>query len=145
MGPALTLDPAGGHYAWYTGESPDDDSLPGRPAPGVYLVPWRLDVGAVGAKRARHDSLANVSRPMLAALEHATLVGVLGESTIAPKRKVLALRRLEMDGTLTPWLYLGSGVKSGAIAGQGAHSAWAAWAEQSTGETRVRVARLARR
>jgi hypothetical protein len=55
---------------------------------------------------------------------------------------VLAVRRLEPDGALTPWLYLGSAVKSGAIAGQGASSAWAAWTEKTDEVTRVRVARL---
>jgi len=55
---------------------------------------------------------------------------------------VLALRRLEPDGALTPWLYLGSGVKSGAIAGRGEQGAWAAWSEPGDGGPRVRVARL---
>jgi hypothetical protein len=52
------------------------------------------------------------------------------------------VRRLEPDGTLTPWLFLGSGVKSGAIAAHGEQGAWAAWAEPGDGGPRVRVARL---
>ena len=146
VGPALTMDVGGGHYAWFTGESPEDDSLPGRPEPGVYLVPWRIDAGALGAKRMLGDSLGDPSRPMLAKLEHATLVGAIGKAASGPDRRVLALRRLGLDGALSPWLYLGSGVKSAAIAGQGAHGAWAAWAETAGGDgTRVRVVRLSAR
>ena len=145
VGPTLTLDASGGHYAWFTGESPDDDSFPGRPAPGVYLVPWRVDAGPVGARRGLGDSLMNMTRPMLARLDRGTLVGVLGQAPAPSMHKVLALRVLELDGTLSPWLYLGSGVKTAAIAGQGARGAWAAWAETAEGGTRVRVARLAGR
>lgn len=145
VGPALTLGAGGGHYAWFTGETQADDSLPGRPAPGVYLVPWRIDVGAVGVKRQLRDSLSDVSRPMLARMDHGTLVGVIGKAAGKPAHKVLALRKLGLDGSLSPWAYLGSGVRSGAIAGQGAYNAWAAWAEQSGDGTRVRLARLAER
>ncbi len=145
VGPALTLDVGGGQYAWFTGESPDGATRRGRPAPGVYLVSWRVGAGAVGVKRALGDSLDNVTRPMLARLDHGTLVGALGQAQGPPVRKVLALRMLGLDGTLSPWLYLGSGVKSAAIAGQGARDAWAAWAEAAEGGTRVRVAKLARR
>jgi hypothetical protein len=145
VGPALTMDVGRGHYAWFTGESPEDASLPGRPAPGVYLVSWRIGAGAVGVKRALGDSLERVTRPMLARLEHGTLVGVLGRAVGPPQHQVLALRTLEADGTLSPWLYLGSGVKSAAIAGQGARGAWAAWAEAAPGGTRVRLAKLAGR
>ena len=148
VGPALTLEAGGGHIAWFTGESPDDASLPGRPAPGVYLTRWRTDVGAVGVKRALADSVVQASRPMLARLDHGTLVGVLGQSASMPRHRLLALRVLELDGTLSPWAYLGSAVKSAAIAGQGEHTAWAAWAEQTDaaeGGSRVRVARLAGR
>jgi hypothetical protein len=145
MGPALTMDDGGGHIAWFTGESPADDSLPGRPAPGVYLTRWRVATGAVGLKRALGDSLAQPTRPMLARLYHGTLVGVLGQSVSAPVHKVLALRVLDLDGSLSPWFCLGSGVKSAAIAGEGAHGAWAAWTEPIDGGTRVRVARLAGR
>ena len=145
VGPALTMDMGGGHYAWFTGESPDDDSLnavSARPAPGVYLVPWRIDAGATGPKRALADSLGDPSRPMLARLESGTLVGAIGAAASGPARKVLAVRRLELDGVLSPWLYLGSGVKSGAIAAQGDRAAWAAWTEGDKHGTRVRVVRL---
>ena len=143
VGPALTMDIGGGQYAWFTGESPEDDSLPGRPAPGVYMVPWRLGVGPRGPKRVLGDSLGDPSRPLLARFENGTIVGAIGNAADGAKRKVLALRKLELDGTLTPWLYLGSGVKSAAIAGQGARNAWATWAETDGDGTRVRVARLA--
>ena len=142
VGPSLTLENGGGQYLWYTGESPVDSLLPGRPAPGVYLVPWRADVGATGLKRELADSLAEASHPMLASLGRGTLVGALGETPEATSRKVLALRRLEPDGALTRWLFLGSGVKSGAIAAFGAQGAWAAWCEPGDGQPRVRVARL---
>jgi hypothetical protein len=145
VGPSLTMDVGHGHYAWFTGESPDDAMLPDRPAPGVYLVSWRVGAGAVGVKRALGDSLERVTRPMLARLDRGTLVGVLGRTAGQPQHQVLALRTLELDGTLTPWVYLGSGVKSAAIAGQGARGAWAAWAETTAGGTRVRVARLSGR
>jgi hypothetical protein len=142
VGPAVTLDVGRGHYAWFTGESPDDSLLPGRPAPGVYLVSWRVGAGAVGVKRALGDSLERVTRPMLARLDRGTLVGVLGRAAGPPRHQVLALRVLELDGTLTPWVYLGSDVRSAAIAGRGARGAWAAWAEATAGGTRVRLARL---
>jgi hypothetical protein len=142
VGPALTLENGAGHYFWYTGESPADSLLPGRPLPGLYLVPWRVEVGAAGPKRELGDSLANASHPMLASLGRGTLLGAIGESPGAAGRKVLALRRLEPDGTLTPWLFLGSGVKSGAIVGSGEQGAWAAWAEPGDAGPRVRVARL---
>jgi hypothetical protein len=146
VGPALTLEDAGrGHYAWFTGDTPEDAMLPDRPAPGVYLVTWRVGVGAVGVKRALGDSLERLTLPMLARLDRGTLVGVLGRAVGLPGRQVLALRTLELDGRLTPWVYLGSGVQSAAIAGQGARGAWAAWAEATAGGSRVRVVRLAGR
>ena len=142
VGPVLTLENGGGHYFWYTGESPADSLLPGRPVPGLYLVPWRVEVGAAGPKRELADSLGNASRPMLASLGRGTLLGAIGQSPGAAGRKVLALRRLEPDGALTPWLFLGSGVRSGAIAAHGEQGAWAAWTEPGDGGPRVRVARL---
>jgi len=146
VGPALTLEePGRGHYAWFTGESPEDAMLPDRPGTGVYLITWRVGLGAVGVKRALDDSLERVTRPMLARLDRGTLVGALGRALGPPERQVLALRTLELDGRLTPWVYLGSGVESAAIAGDGARGAWAAWAEATAGGSRVRVARLARR
>ena len=145
VGPALTFHSGGGHYAWFTGESPDDSALAGRPAPGVYLVPWRVGAGPVGTKRALADSLGDASRPMLATLGRGTLVAAIGRAVGGPDRKVLAVRRLEPDGELTPWLYLGSGVRSGTVAGQGSSGAWASWAEQFGERTRVRVVRMAER
>jgi hypothetical protein len=142
VGSAMTLENGGGHYFWYTGESPADSLLPGRPLPGLYLVPWRVEVGAAGPKRDIGDSLGNASRPMLASLGRGTLLGAIGESPGAVGRKVLALRRLEPDGSLTPWLFLGSGVKSGTIAARVEQGAWAAWTEPGDGGPRVRVAKL---
>jgi hypothetical protein len=142
VGPALTLENGVGHYFWYTGESPADSLLPGRPMPGLYLVPWRVEVGATGPKRGLSDSLGAASRPMLASLGRGTQLGAIGESPGTARRKVLALRRLEPDGALTSWLFLGSGVKSGAIAAHGEQGAWAAWTEPGGDQLRVRVARL---
>src|SRR5262249_34302996 len=116
--------------------------LPGRPVPGIYLVPWRVDAGATGLKRELTDSLVDASHPMIASLGRGTLVGALGGSPGGASRKVLALRRLEADGSLTRWLYLGSGVKSAAVAAFGAQGAWAAWCEPGDGQPRVRVARM---
>lgn len=145
MGPAVTMNGEGGQYLWYTGESPEDSLLAGRPAPGVYLVPWQRGLGASGPKRAIADSLRDAARPMLAQLDRGTMVAAIGKAVGGPERKVLAVRRLEPDGALTPWLYLGSGVRSGAVASHGTATAWAAWAELEGERTRVRVARLARR
>ena len=142
VGPSLTLENGAGHYIWYTGESPADRDLPGRPAPGIYLVPWRVEVGAAGPKRELGDSLLSASRPLVAGLGRGTLVGAIGETPGTHGRKVFALRRLEPDGALTPWLFIGSGVKSGAIAARGEQGAWAAWTEPGDAGPRVRVARL---
>ena len=142
VGPSLTIDGDGGHYAWFTGESPEDSLLPGRPAPGAYLVPWRMGAGATGPKRALDDSLREATRPMLARLGHGTAVAAIGRAVGGPERRVLAVRRLGADGTLSPWLYLGAAVRSAAITGQGMNGAWAAWTEQIDDGTRVRVARL---
>jgi len=145
VGPALTLAAGGsGHYLWFTGESLDGQQQ-GRPAPGVYLVPWRVDAGASGPKRSLADSLLAPSRPMLASLGRGTLVGVIGSAPGPAKRNVLAVRRLEPDGTLSRWLYLGSRVKSADVAARGEEDAWAAWAEEAGAGTRVRVARLSAR
>jgi len=145
VGPSVTLEGDGGHYAWFTGESPDDATLPGRPEPGVYLVPWHEGAGASGPRRVLSDSLRDATRPMLARLGRGTLVGAIGGAVGGPTRRVLAVRRLDPDGRLTPWLYLGSGVRSAAVSGQGATVAWAAWAEIDEDRPRVRVARLAAR
>jgi hypothetical protein len=145
MGPAVTIEGERGQYFWYTGESSDDSRFPGRPAPGIYLVPWQRGTGASGPKRAIGDSLLDAARPMLARLDRGTLVAAIGKAVGRPERKVLAVRRLEPDGALSPWLYLGSAVKSGAVASQGTATAWAAWAELEGERTRVRVSRLTRR
>jgi hypothetical protein len=145
VGPSLTLEGEGGHYAWFTGESAKDDRLGERPAPGAYLVPWRLGAGAAGPRRALSDSLREAGGPMLARLGRGTMVAAIGRAVGGPERRVLAVRRLDPDGALSPWLYLGTGVHSAAVAGGGLASAWAAWAEQEEHRTRVRVARLASR
>jgi len=137
VGPALTLDPAGGgEYAWFTGAGP---------TPGVWIVPWRADGGAAGMKRALDDSLRDVTRPMLSPMGSATLAGVLARPRRAGPRKVLAVRVLDADGSATPWLFLGSAVRSAAIAGAGPGTAYVAWLEERAEGPRLRVARIARR
>ena len=145
-GPALTWNRAGGgHYAWFTGESPAGSPAAGRPAPGVYLVPWRAGQGAAGMKRAIAAGLPDAARPLLAPLGAATLVGVVARSAGLAPHRALAVRALDPDGTLTPWLFLGAGVRAATLAGGNARAAWAAWTERDGAATRVRVARLVRR
>jgi hypothetical protein len=104
-----------------------------------------MGAGAIGPRRALDDSLAGASFPMLARLGRGSIVGAIGTAGGDAGARVLAVRRLEPDGALSPWLHLGSGVRSGAVAGHGMHGAWAAWAERDEDRTRVRLARLARR
>lgn len=140
MGPSLTLNRgAGGHYAWFTGAQ---DAVT---SPGVYVAPWRMNVGASGMRRALDDSLFDVMRPMLSPMGGATLAGVLGRSRADSTRRLLAVRAMDLDGAWTAWLFLGVHVKSAAIAGAGPRVACAAWVEKSGDGSRVRVARLTRR
>jgi hypothetical protein len=142
IGPALTMNRAGGgHYLWFTGAEHESAGV----TPGVYLVPWRLDAGASGPRRALADSLRDASRPMLAAMSTTTLAGVIGRARADSTRRVLAVRAIGVDGELTPWLFLGSGVRSAALAGAGARRAYATWIEQSDAGSRLRLARLDRR
>ncbi len=143
IGPAVSFGTNGNYVAWYTGESPADDSLPGRPAPGIYLSAWLPRVGPVHATLALDDSLHEATHPLLATFGSATLIGALGRAS-APDRHVLALRTLESGGERSPWLMLGSHVKSAAIATFGETRAYALWTEGEKDAPRVRLVRLAR-
>ena len=147
VGPSVTYErPGGGHYLWYTGESAADSAAPQKlTPPGVHLVAWRAETGAVGPRRALRDSLHDASRPMLADLGNSTLLGVIGHPSADSARAVLAVRMLEPGGELGPWLFLGSGVRSGALAGKHASLAYAAWVEKDGDQPRVRLARIGRR
>jgi len=142
VGPALTANRAGGgHYAWFTGAERAADDV----RPGVYVAPWRLDAGRTGPRRMLADSLRDASRPMLAAMATTTLAGVIGRTLADSTTRVLAVRALEVDGGMSPWLFLGAGVRSAALAGAGPRRAYAAWIERTGEENRLRVARLDRK
>jgi len=147
VGPALTFNRAdGGHYLWFTGESAADSAAPPKLTPtGVHLLAWRAEAGAEGARRAMDDSLRDATRPMLASLGGSDLIGVIGHPRSDSTRAVLAVRMLESGGSLTPWLFLGSGARSGALAGAHAGMAYAAWVEKDGDQPRVRLARITRR
>jgi hypothetical protein len=142
IGPGLTLNRAGGgHYLWFTGAERESAGV----SPGVYVVPWRLDAGATGPRRMLADSLRDASRPMLAAMGAASLAGVIAHPQADSTRRVLAVRALEPDGRMTPWLFLGANVRSAAIAGAGSRIAYAVWAEKNGDGSRLRLVRLDRR
>ncbi len=142
VGPAITANRAGGGlYAWFTGaERPADDV-----EPGVWVAAWRLDAGRTGPRRALADSLRDASHPMLAALGTTTLVAAIARPAADSTTRVLAVRALDPDRAMTPWLFLGANVRSAAVAGMGPRLAFAAWVERSDGPPRLRLARLHRR
>lgn len=135
-GPAITWNRAtGGHYAWFTGAG----------EAGVYIVPWRPETGAGGVKRAIGDSLYATARPRLAALGEATLIGVEARPAADTTRTVFAVRALDPDGSLTPWLFLGAEARDGWLAASEPRAAYACWIENDERGGRVRVVRLVRR
>ncbi len=134
-GPSLTMDHSGGgHYAWYTGAA----------GGGAWIAPWRADGGIVGLKRALSDSLVSARHPQLARLGAATLVAVEGRTRADQSRGVVAVRTLESDGALTPWLFLGADAGHAALAPAGERSALVCWTEHGEDGDRVRVVRLTR-
>lgn len=144
VGPAVSFGVNGSYVAWFTGESPADDSLPGRPAPGVYLNAWLPRVGPVHAKLALDDDVREPTHPLLATFGPATLIGVLARTTTSPERHVLSLRTLESGGTRSPWLHLGDHVASAALATHGETRAYALWTEKREEGPRVRLLKLSR-
>ena len=134
-GPALTLDHAGGGiFAWYTGAG----------GGGAWIAPWRANGGLMGIRRPLNDSLASARHPQLARLGSATLVAVEGRTQADQGRSVIAVRALEPDGALTPWLFLGANAAHAWTTPDGARSALVCWTEHGEDGDRVRVVRLTR-
>ena len=134
-GPSLVSTAGGGHLAWFTGAA----------SGGAWVAPWRADGGIVGLRRPLSDSLVSTRHPQVARLGDATLVAVEGHTRAEPARGVIALRMLGLDGTLTPWLFLGADARHAWIAPAGERSALVCWTEQGGDGTRVRVAKVTRR
>lgn len=147
VGPSLTFDrESGGHYLWFTGESAADSAAPAKLTPaGVYLRAWRADGAAADAALSLRDSLRDATRPILASAGGTSLIGVVGHPRSDSTRSTLAVRMLDPDERLTPWLFLGAGVRAGALASSHPHSAYAAWVEKEGERTHVRLARITRR
>jgi hypothetical protein len=135
-GPALAMDGAGGgHYAWYTGAGEG----------GAWIAPWRADAGLAGMKRALTDSLSHAGHPRIARLGKATLIALEGRARADSTQGVIAVRVLDPDGTLTPWLFLGADARDGWMATTDDRSAMVCWVERGDEIGRVRVAKLTRR
>jgi len=134
-GPAATLDRGGGgHYAWYSGVE----------ASGVWNVPWRA-TGIAGLKRRLSDSLATGRHPQLLRLGEATLVAIETGVRSDTVRSAIAVRSLEPDGTLTPWLFLGADAHRAAMTAIGDHAALVCWTEHVEQGERLRLVRLMKR
>src|SRR5439155_3485229 len=110
---------------------------------GVWVAAWQPSAGLAGARRPLADGLARPAHPRLATWGEATLIAVEGapDST----RQVVAVRSLEADGTLTPWVFLGAQAGDGWVATPGERTALVCWNERADGANRVRVVRLTRR
>lgn len=142
IGPSLTINRSGGgHYVWFTGAERESAGV----TPGAYVVSWRPGTGAAGPRRALTDSLRDVARPTLAAMGSTSLAGVIARPLADSTRRVLAVRALDLDGTVTPWLFLGVNVRSAELAGAGPRRAYAAWSEKNDDISRLRLVRLDRR
>ena len=141
IGPTLTLANEGGFYAWTTGSDSTADHAP----PGSYYAAWHFS-GRSGPRRAVLDGVRDgpreANRPMLAAFERGALLGVLAIPAEDSTRHVLAVRRLDVRGAAGPWLFLGTGVRSAALAAAGERRMWAAWVEKLANGPRVRLARI---
>ena len=134
-GASLTMGAAGaGHLAWFTGAA----------SGGAWVAPWRAG-GLAGMRRPLSDSLVSTRHPQIARLGNATLVAIEGHARADAPRGVIALRMLGLDGTLTPWLFLGADARHAWIAPAGERSALVCWTERGGEGTRVRVVRVTRR
>jgi hypothetical protein len=134
-GPALATDgQGGGQYAWYTGAYE-----------GAWIAPWRGDGGIGGMRRAISDSLVHAGHPRLGRLGAATLIALEGHPRDDSTRSVVAVRVLDPDGTLSPWLFLGADAGDGWLAATDDRSALVAWRERGGDGDRVRLARITRR
>jgi hypothetical protein len=135
-GPALSLDAAGGgQYAWYSGAGEG----------GVWITPWHPSTGLAGARRPLSDGLTRPAHPRLSTLGDATLIAIEGSPGSDSTRRVVAVRTLDPDGTLTPWVFLGAEAGDAWLATPGGGTALVCWSERADGTDRVRVARITRR
>ena len=133
QGPALVWDqPAGGHYAWYTGAEPA----------GVYVARWRRTGGATGPRRPAADSLAGAAHPLAASVGGAVVIGVASIAPGDPSRHTLAVRLLGAGGEWSPWTFLGADAGTAALVAAGSRRAIACWVEHEAGRTRLRLASL---
>jgi hypothetical protein len=136
VGPALTAGgAAGGWYAWYTGADPA----------GVYMVPWYPGRGPSGVKRPLAEGMLDATHPRLAPAGTTTWIAVEGRPVSDSSRTVLAVRALDPDGRMTPWVDLGAGARSGWIAAPSATSLIGGWVEGERQHPRLRLARVERR
>jgi hypothetical protein len=134
-GPAVTADRAGGgHYAWYSAAH----------GGAVWNVPWRA-TGIAGLKRALSDSVASGRHPRMVRLGDATLVAIETGAERDTVPGAIAVRALEPDGELSPWLFLGADAHDAALTAIGDRAALVGWTERVELGERVRLARLIRR
>jgi hypothetical protein len=134
-GPALTMDhTGGGHYAWITGAA----------GGGGWIAPWRSDGGIVGLRRALSDSVVSARHPQIVRMGAATLLAVEARTRTDPTRGTIAVRTLESDGAMMPWLFLGADAADAWLAPAGDRSALVCWTERGAEGDRVRVVRLTR-
>jgi hypothetical protein len=134
QGPSLAVTGVTGVAVWTTGAEPA----------GTYFAPWAFGAGPTGPRRALLDSLARGEHPKAAPLGAATLLAVAG----VPRGDsvwVAAVRALEPDGTLTPWVFLGVHARDVWLAPVGRDAALVAWVERHAGAARVRLARVTHR
>ena len=132
-GPALTMDHAGGgHVAWHSGAG----------AGGTWLAPWRAETGIAGLRRSLADSLVDAGHPRLARLGDATLVVLEGRTRADRAHGVIAVRSLDAEGDLTPWLFLGADARHAAVAAAGDRAALVCWSERGDQGEHVRLVRV---
>lgn len=137
VGPAIAGQGEGGIYAWYTGSDSTSDGAP----PGVYVKALAPGGGA-GPRHSVADSLRSASRPVLASAGAGAMLGVIAVPRADSTRHVLAVRALDARALPGPWLFLGAGVRSAALASAGPRQTWAAWVEKLAMGPRVRLARI---
>ncbi len=135
VGPSLAGFEGGGQCAWYTGAED----------PGVFLAPWSAAHGVSGVKRGLGDGLLRASHPRIARWGNATLISIEAIPESDSTRQTIAVRRLDADGSLGPWMFLGVDGQSSWVSPVDAASALVCWVEGQGDESRVRVARLTAR
>jgi hypothetical protein len=96
-------------------------------------------------KRTLSDGLAHVGHPHLARFGRSTLIALEARPRADSTHTALAVRALDPDGTLTPWLFLGADASDGGMAACDDRSALLCWVEHGEDDGRVRVAKITRR